>query len=179
MKGIVFTEFLEMVENRFSADMVDDILTDAVLPSQGVYTAVGTYDHAELVTLVKALADRSSMPVSDLIRAFGYHLFGRFEANYPGFFQGVPDALTFLSGIEDIIHAEVLKLYPDAQVPRFDVIHQADGLDLVYRSSRHFEELAHGLIEAALARWGGGYSVARNDELTGVRFQIRHNGGAQ
>ena len=24
MKGIVFTEFLEMVEDKFSADMVDD-----------------------------------------------------------------------------------------------------------------------------------------------------------
>ena len=29
MKGIVFTEFLEMVEEKFSADMVDDIIDTA------------------------------------------------------------------------------------------------------------------------------------------------------
>lgn len=29
MKGMVFTEFLEMVEAKFSADMVDDIIDDA------------------------------------------------------------------------------------------------------------------------------------------------------
>ena len=33
MKGMVFTEFLEMVENKFSADMVDDIIADSDLTS--------------------------------------------------------------------------------------------------------------------------------------------------
>lgn len=46
MKGIVFTEFVDMVEAQFSADMVDDILDDAAPASGGAYTAVGTYDHA-------------------------------------------------------------------------------------------------------------------------------------
>ncbi len=45
MKGVVFTEFIEMVEDQFSADMVDDIIDDAQPPSGGAYTAVGTYDH--------------------------------------------------------------------------------------------------------------------------------------
>ena len=45
MKGIVFTEFLEMVEDKFSADMVDDIIDDCDLASGGAYTAVGTYPH--------------------------------------------------------------------------------------------------------------------------------------
>ena len=54
MKGIVFTEFLEMVEDRFSLDMVDDLIDDCDLPSGGVYTAVGTYSHEEIVALVSA-----------------------------------------------------------------------------------------------------------------------------
>lgn len=36
MKGVVFTEFLEMVEARFSADLVDDVIDAANLPSGGV-----------------------------------------------------------------------------------------------------------------------------------------------
>jgi len=56
MKGVVFTEFLDMVEAKFSADMVDDIIDDAKLASGGAYTAVGTYPHSEMVALGVALA---------------------------------------------------------------------------------------------------------------------------
>jgi hypothetical protein len=48
MKGVVFTEFLEMVEDRFSPDMADRIIEGAGLASGGVYTTVGTYDHREM-----------------------------------------------------------------------------------------------------------------------------------
>lgn len=173
MKGIVFTEFLEMVETRFSADMVDDIIDAAAPPSGGAYTAVGTYDHSELVGMVVALSERSGLAVPTLIHAFGQHMFGRFHANYPAFFAGVGGAVQFLSGIEDIIHAEVLKLYPDAQLPRFECEPLPDGgLRMVYRSPRHFDDLAHGLIDGAIAHWGGGYRVTRRAETGGTRFDI-------
>ena len=43
MKGIVFTEFLEMVEEKYGLEMVDDIIENANLQSHGAYTSVGTY----------------------------------------------------------------------------------------------------------------------------------------
>lgn len=154
MKGVVFTEFLEMVEDRFSPRMVDDIIEDARLPSGGAYTAVGTYPHEEMVAMVVALSARSGAAVPDLLRTFGHHLFGRFAAGYPTFFEGVTGAMPFLAGIETIIHAEVLKLYPDAQLPRFDVVeHSPDRLVLVYHSARHFEDLAEGLIRGCIAHF--------------------------
>jgi Haem-NO-binding len=177
MKGIVFTEFLEMVEDRFSPDMVDDIIEAAAPPNGGAYTAVGTYDHSELVNMVVALSEKSGMPVPALVHAFGQHMFGRFLANFPGFFTGVTGAVQFLSGIEDIIHAEVLKLYPDAQLPKFDCEPMPDGgLRMVYRSPRHFEDLAHGLIDGAVAHWGGGYSVTRVAVADGTCFEVRKAG---
>ncbi|MEO0814052.1 MAG: heme NO-binding domain-containing protein, partial [Myxococcota bacterium] len=45
MKGIVFTEFLEMVEDRFGFEAVDRLVTASGSDNDGVYTAVGTYDH--------------------------------------------------------------------------------------------------------------------------------------
>jgi len=162
MKGVVFTEFLEMVEDRFSADMADDIIDAANLPSGGAYTAVGTYDHAEIVALVVALSERSGMEVRDLLLAFGEHLFGRFVKGYPAFFAGVSDAFSFLAGIEDIIHAEVRKLYPDAELPRFDTEHHDHHkLVLVYDSRRHFEDLAEGLMRGCVKHFGGGITIAR------------------
>lgn len=155
MKGIVFTEFLEMVEDQFSDVMVDDIIEDARLPSGGAYTAVGTYPHSEMVSMVVSLSARSGVAVGDLLRAFGEHLFGRFALGYPSFFINQTNAFDFLAGIEEVIHAEVLKLYPDAQLPRFMVEeHTPQRLVLVYDSERHFEDLAEGLIRGCMIYFG-------------------------
>jgi hypothetical protein len=167
MKGMVFTEFLEMVEAKFSADMVDDIIEDSNLPNGGAYTAVGTYDHGELVQMVVALSKRCGMPVPALVQVFGEHMFGRFHTLYPSFFSGVTSALDFLEGIESVIHTEVRKLYPDAQLPQFDCTRSADGLKMVYSSPRHFGDLAEGLIKGAVAHFGDRLHVARNDQPDG------------
>jgi Haem-NO-binding len=177
MKGVVFTEFLDMVEARFSANMVDDILDDARLPHGGVYTAVGTYPHGEMVAMVVALSQRTGVAVGDLVRVFGQHLFGRFVQAYPAFFHGVTDAFQFLSGIEDIIHAEVLKLYPDAELPRFIVEHHDERrLVLLYQSPRHFEDLAEGLMHGCVAHFGEPIHIQREDtadaHTSGQRFTL-------
>jgi len=96
------------------------------------------------------------------------------------FCRGQTDTLRFLAGIEDIIHAEVLKLYPDAQLPRFDVEHQDEHrLVLVYRSPRHMPELALGLIEGCIDHFGQSVTVRSNPVDDGdqrsVRFELlRH-----
>ena len=42
MKGIVFSEFLDLVEVKFGLEMVDKIIDQSNLESKGVYTSVGT-----------------------------------------------------------------------------------------------------------------------------------------
>lgn len=162
MKGVVFTEFLEMVEQRFSADMADDIIESVTLASGGAYTAVGTYDHQEMVALVGALSQRSGVAIPALLKAFGEYLFGRFAQNYARLIDPSPDAFAFLSGIESVVHTEVRKLYPDAQLPTFDVEeHSARRMVLLYRSGRHFEDLAEGLILGCLRHFGEQATLAR------------------
>ncbi|MEZ5646848.1 MAG: heme NO-binding domain-containing protein [Burkholderiaceae bacterium] len=178
MKGVVFTQFLAMVEQAFSADMVDDIIDDAHLPSGGAYTAVGTYPHEEMVAMVAALSQRTGLPVPELVRAFGQHLFGRFVQAYPSFFDGVSDTFQFLSGIEHIIHAEVLKLYPDAELPRFEVEHHdPQRLSLLYQSPRHFEDLAEGLMQGCIAHFGEPIRLRRETAPTqrGHRFHLERH----
>lgn len=174
MKGMVFTEFLEMVEDKFSADMVDDIIADSNLPNAGAYTAVGTYDHGELVQMVVALSKRTEIPAAALVQVFGEHLFGRFHVLYPSFFTGVTSALDFLEGIETVIHTEVRKLYPDAQLPQFECTRSQDGLKMLYSSPRHFGDLAEGLIKGAVAHFGGGIEVTRIAQANGdIVFDMR------
>ena len=74
MKGIVFTEFSEMVEKMFGEEMLDDIIDSTQPKSGGAYTTVGTYDHAELVNMVVELNKRTEIPVPKLIYTFGEYL---------------------------------------------------------------------------------------------------------
>jgi hypothetical protein len=179
MKGVVFTEFVEMVESRFSPETADMLLDECDLPSGGVYTAVGTYDHTELVSMVVRLSEHSGIAVPDLVRTFGQHMFGRFQAGYPQFFDGSSNALDFLAGIENVIHKEVLKLYPDAQLPRFDLERpDADTLIMTYRSERHLGDLAEGLIQQCITHFGESIAMERHDlDAPGqpVRFQLKRS----
>ena len=89
MKGIVFSESLELVEEKFGLETVDHLIESTELASGGAYTAVGTYPHSEMVALVVALSQKSGIPVPDLLKVFGHHLFNTFNKNYSVFFEGV------------------------------------------------------------------------------------------
>ena len=97
MKGMI-TEFLEMVEEKFSMEMVDQILSESDLPSGGIYTSVGNYPHTEIVSLVINLSKESQIPLPDLLYAFGERLFERFAVRYQHFLSGTNSALNFWNG---------------------------------------------------------------------------------
>lgn len=178
MKGIIFTEFGEMVEATFGFDTWDAIVEKADLPSGGSYTAVGTYDHGEIVSLVVNLSEETNTPVPDLLQAFGTYLFHRFGKLYPSFLEGEDRALGFLSRVEDHIHVEVRKLYPQAELPRFDTKWLSDNeLEMIYHSNKHLEDVAEGLIRGCLEHFGEKGEVTREDAgdsaEEGVRFLVK------
>lgn len=177
MKGIVFTEFLDMVEARFGADTVERIIEEAALPSGAAYTTVGTYDHRELLQLVGRLSAATGLPVPALVRTFGRHLFGRFTHAYPHFFSEAESAFDFLGKVDTYIHVEVRKLYPDAELPRFDYAYPGpDRMEMVYRSRCPFSDLAEGLILGCIEHFGQPIELVRTN-LDGngaatVRFSL-------
>jgi len=174
MKGIVFCEFVEMLEQEFSADMADEIISGAALESGGAYTTVGTYDHHEMLALVTQLSEKTGTPVPDLVEAFGRYLFGRFVDLYPAFFEGVDGAFSFLDRIEEHVHVEVRKLYPDAELPTFKTSRTDDNtMVMVYQSTRPFADLAKGLIEGCIAHYGEPVDVQMEDLSDEGRTHVR------
>jgi hypothetical protein len=181
MRGIVFTEFLEMVEDRFTPAVADQIIEAARLSSGGAYTAVGTYDHHELVQLVVQLSRVTGIAGPELVRAFGEYLFGRFVLAYPHFFDHVASAFTFLARVENHIHTEVRKLYPDAELPTFTCDAAVPNrLMLTYKSARPFADLAEGLILGCIQHFGETIDVHKDDLSQGhktcVRFVLTKRG---
>ncbi len=151
MKGMVFTEFMEMVEGKFGYEMVDKIIVDSGVESKGVYTSVGTYPHSEMVQLVFSLSKLSEVEVPKLLHAFGRYLFDTFSKHYATFFEDVDNAYDFFESIEQYIHVEVLKLYPDAELPKFYTEKRDEKeLHLVYQSERKMADFALGLLEKGL-----------------------------
>ncbi len=164
MKGIVFTEFLEMVDDKFSPDIAEAIIEEANLPSGGAYTSVATYDHAEMVAMVVKLAEKTNTPVSALLGVFGEYLLGRFCALYPDFFEGINNTYDFLDTIENHVHVEVRKLYSDAELPTFKTERQDSGaMVMTYQSKRPFADLAEGLIRGSIAHFGEDITLTRED----------------
>ena len=180
MKGIVFVEFVDMVADMFSEDMVDEIIDAADLPSGGSYTSVGTYSHEEMLGLVTALSKKIDTPVPDLVHIFGKHLLGRFVQRYPAFFEEVDGAFAFIQTIENHIHEEVLKLYPEAELPELLCEELSETqLKVTYNSTRPFASLAQGLLEACVEHYGENIELKRlgnGDSESHAEFVLTKNG---
>jgi hypothetical protein len=166
MLGMVFTEFLEMVEQRWSASLVDQLLTEVKPACGGSYTAIGYYPSAELAALVDALASHTQNTPAATLQAFGHYLFGRFLLLHPRLFADQHDCFALLAGIDQQIHREVRKLYPQAELPTFTVReHSAKRLVLEYHSARPLADLAEGLIRACLQHYHDSATLSRTDTL--------------
>lgn len=181
MKGIIFTEFIELVESKHGLQLADQIISATDLHSQGAYTAVGTYDHRELVQLVEELSRRVELSPAAVLKEFGKHLFTRFRELYPHFFDGIENAFDFLKAVDSNIHVEVRKLYPDAELPRFEwKSPSAERLILTYRSKRSLSPVAEGLIEGCADYFGENLALHTKDLSDGkgtvVEFSLIRQG---
>ena len=174
MKGIIFTEFLEMVEEKFSPEVADKIIAASDLVTGGAYTSVGTYHHSELIEMVGHLSQESGIEVVPLVKVFGEHLFSRFVELYPEFFEGVDSCFGFLDLIEDHVHVEVKKLYPDAELPSFATQRpEPQKLVMIYQSMRPLAPVAEGLILGCIAHFKEDISVTVEDLSGGQNTQAR------
>lgn len=155
MKGTIFVELIKMAEEAFGEDTVDVVLDKADLENNGAFTAVGNYPCSELVKIVVAFSDHSGLSSEMLQRKFGHWMMTYFADNFPDFFADKTSAFAMLESVDQEIHVEVKKLYPDAELPRFDTQRVGpDHLKMIYSSPRPLEYFCHGLIEACLDRFG-------------------------
>lgn len=146
MKGIVFSLFNQLVEDKFGMEVWEQLLDKVQPESDGVYTTVGTYNDSEMLALVGALSEITNVPIPDLVRVFGEYLAHQFHSNFPDFYKE-NDLRSFLKSIHGVIHVEVNKLYPDSYTP--DVICEDlsdDVMMIRYSSKRKLCPLLEGLV---------------------------------
>ena len=155
MKGVIFTSFLTMVEDKFGLEVADTVIEESELSTNGAYTAVGTYPTTDMVNMVVKLSEASGLSIEILLEEFGKYLFSILHVSYPNCFPHDVGFYEFMGAIHDNIHVEVLKLYPEAELPVFKTLAYTPGkaITLRYESPRKMSVLARGLIKGAASHF--------------------------
>lgn len=176
MKGIVFTEFLDLVEEKFGLEMVDKIISQSELASEGVYTSIGTYSFSEMLQLVTNLSGNTGISTDDLLLVYAEHFFSVIKTSYPGLLETYKDPIEMLASIENHIHVEVQKIYPDAELPTFVVEEKTDNsIIMLYKSSRAMHHFGLGLMNKTFEYFNAKASIVLEkikEDGTEVRFIV-------
>ena len=174
MKGILFTEFLELVENEFGLGIVQRIIDECQLETDGVYTSIGTYSHKDMFKMVGKLSEIKEIPVPELLTIYGEYFFTTLSKDYPRFMEQ-SSLFPFLDSIEKYIHPEVLKLYPGAELPTFSSeMKNENEMLLNYMSSRKMSDVAIGLIKGASKYFKEGVEIFKvSEEDDGEKVMLR------
>lgn len=176
MKGIIFSELIEMIESTFGFVIAEEVINAEGLQNNGVYSNVGTYDFDELVKMLSVLSEKTQTPINKLLYDYGKYLSNTFKRSYSVLFDGHNDLFSFLRTIENVIHVEVLKLYNDASLPSFNYGEPNEKrLVMVYKSSKALSDLAEGLIQGCVDIFNENISITKDmlkEDGTEVKFTI-------
>ncbi|SDJ13063.1 Haem-NO-binding [Ferrimonas sediminum] len=182
MQGIIFTEFLDLVDEAFGPEVTEALFEQLELPSGGAYTRVGNYDHEEIVALVKALSNQVNKPVAELLYSYGYYLFPRLMKLYPQRLSHCYNSFDFLYAVENEIHTHVKKIHVSAEVPTFEFPHRDEHqMQVIYNSKRGLADVAHGLIARCCDHFDEAIDIALTDlsgkDKTRVCFLLTKRAG--
>jgi hypothetical protein len=162
MKGVVFNLLEEAVTTAYGEDTWDTLLASASL--HGAYTSLGSYPDSELLALVDAASGKLNLPPADIVRWFGRKALPLLATRYPKFFAPHRSSRSFVLTLNDIIHPEVRKIYPQASVPDFAFdTSDPKGLKLIYSSPKKLCHFAEGLIEGTADHYGETVSISQSE----------------
>lgn len=132
-----------------------------------------------MLSLLTNLSERTSISIDDLLLVYGEHFFSVIEKSYYGLLNTYKDPIEMLSSIENHIHVEVMKIYPEAELPKFIVEEKTDDLlIMIYKSSRAMYYFGLGLMNKIFEHFNSAAEIPLEkiaEDGTKVRFIIRRN----
>ncbi|HXE73524.1 MAG TPA: heme NO-binding domain-containing protein [Candidatus Nitrosotenuis sp.] len=158
MKGVLFNLLEEVVTREHGEAAWDAILEAAGL--EGAYTSLGSYPDEDLPALATAASHLLGTDPDEILRWFGRQAIPLLARAYPQVFAPHRSTRSFLLTLNDVIHPEVRKLYPGADVPFFEFHTPGEQvLEVGYSSPRRLCALAEGLMEGAARHFGEGLQI--------------------
>ena len=132
-----------------------------------------------MLQLLQHLSENTGLSIDTLLLVYAEHFFGVIEKSYPGLLATYKDPIEMLASIENHIHVEVRKIYPDAELPTFTVIEKTENsLIMDYRSSRAMHHFGLGLMNKTFEHFNSMATIKlkkMKEDGTEVRFLINKN----
>ena len=132
-----------------------------------------------MLQLLQNLNANTGISIDNLLLVYAEHFFSVIENSYPGLLATYKDPIEMISSIENHIHIEVRKIYPDAELPVFIVEEKTEKtLTMVYKSSRSMHHFGLGLMNKTFAHFNSSAEIVLEkikEDGTEVRFFITKN----
>jgi Haem-NO-binding len=182
VKGIVFNLMEEVVVRDHGEEIWERVLV--VSGAHGAYTSLGSYPDDEFMSLVAAASEMLGRGEQEVVRWFGREALPLLADRYPDFFEPHTSTKPFLLTLNRIIHPEVRKLYPGADVPNFEFGESNGSLTMSYSSGRRLCAFGEGLVEGAAAHYGETVEISqprcmrRGDASCEFEIELWGSGGS-
>lgn len=147
MKGIFFTEFLEMAEKDYGHNLTEKIISELGVGNNGVYESEIGYPCAQFVELCELLGREIGNSSSDIAKNFGEYLFSRLVILFRPNFAGNSNIFEFLDQVDEFIHEKMQNSFPALKIPKFRAIKINEStFQISYQTEKILVDLAIGLL---------------------------------
>lgn len=153
MVDMILRELADFLEPEIGSEAAAEVLRQARLAPE-----------RDLRQFFAELTPQTGHSDEELLRRFGRHLFPRLAALYPEVFEGLRTWRDLLLQIAPRVHAELLRLQPEAQFPSLECRRLEDGaVEVEYRSPRNLAPMAQGMLLGCLDYFATTGTVSRED----------------
>jgi methyl-accepting chemotaxis protein len=148
LKGTIVLCIAEMVAGRVGVDKWREILRKAGLGEDLRLTRISDVDVKAVQALLKSICETLNISPQQLADDFGEHWVNTYAPkHYKAYWYGFDSAKAVIMGM-DKIHAQVTKILPNANPPRFDIEEINDKtLRVHYKSHRKMIDFYIGLAK--------------------------------
>ncbi len=153
MIGLIFNTLEKVVIREFGEDTWDLLIEEAA--SDGIYHAFGNYPDDEATRMVVIAAEKLGLTPEQVLKWFGDLAITEWQGKWPDLFDRFNNLFDYVLSLNDIIHPHVKELYPNANVPQFNLVSRDEhSMTIEYCSERSLCHLAEGLIMGSARVFG-------------------------
>jgi hypothetical protein len=162
MHGIIHLELQNFVVERHGEAAWRTLLEQAGLSGE-IYTPLRSYPDEQIMRLVMAAVELTSIDVSVLLEAFGAFLAPRYIALYGKLLKPEWRTLDVLENAENTIHRVVRLREPGALPPRLQATRLSpNAISMTYDSPRKLCAVARGIARGIAAQFGERIAIAEH-----------------
>lgn len=155
MKGYIFTEFLEMVEEQFGLIMMDKIIMATQLESEGVYTSVGSYNQKELFQLINNLSNELNEETKTIMKITGERLYNTYINSFNKRLLSLEFQFSFIERLENYLRDETRKIFNNKEIFNTELVPSENALIITFECNEsEVVSLIEGIINGCISASG-------------------------